>query len=63
MNRRCYEYSQNSICLNSFDNVFIHKEVRCTKKANIKEGLQCSNKKLSLPGCTIRYIFEDLVIK
>ena len=44
MNKRCYEYSQNSICLNSFDYVFIHKEVRCTKKANIKEGLQCSNK-------------------
>ena len=62
MNRGCYEYSQSSIFLNIFDYIFIHKEVRCTDKAEIKEGLQYSNKKLSLPGYTVRYTFEDLVI-
>ena len=29
---------------------FVHKEVRCTKKTEIKDGLQYTNKKLSLQG-------------
>ena len=32
MNDLCYEYFQDGIFLNSFDCVFVHKEVRCTKK-------------------------------
>ena len=36
--------------LNSFHCAFAHKEVRCTKKTEIKDGLQYTNKKLSLLG-------------
>ena len=50
MNDICYEYSQEGVYLNSFDCVFVHKEVRCTNKTEIKDGLQYTNKKLSLPG-------------
>ena len=32
MNDLCYEYSQDGVCLNSFDYVFVQKEVRCTSK-------------------------------
>ena len=46
----CYEYSQNSVCLNSFDSDFVHKEASCTNKTEIKDGLHYRNKKLSLPG-------------
>ena len=42
--------------------VFVHKEVRCTNKIEIKDGLQYINKKLSLPGDIIIYTPEDLVI-
>ena len=42
--------------------VFVHKEVRCTNKSEIKDGLQYINKKLSLPGDIITYTPEDLVI-
>ena len=37
-------------CLNSFLCAFPHKEVRCTNKTEIKDGLQYTNKKLSLLG-------------
>ena len=47
MNDLCYE---DGVCLNSFHCVFVHKEVSCTKKTEIKDGLQYANKKLSLLG-------------
>ena len=62
MNGLCYEYSQNGVCLKSFDFVFVHKEVRCTSKTEIKDGLQYTHKTLSLPGDMIIYTTEDLVI-
>ena len=62
MNDLCYEYSQNGVCLNSFDCVFVHKEVRCTNKTEINDGLQYANKKLSLPSDIIIYTPGDLVI-
>ena len=37
-------------CWNSFHCAFVHKEVRCTNKTEIKDGLQYTNKKLSLLG-------------
>ena len=52
----------NGVCLNSFDFVFVHKEVRCTNKTEIKDGLHYRNKKLSLPGDIIIYTAEDLVM-
>ena len=58
----CYEYSQNGVCLNSFDCVFVHKEVRCTSKTEIKDGLHYRNKKLSLPGDIIVFTIEDLAM-
>ena len=39
MNDLCYEYSQDGVRLNSFDCVFVHREVRCTNKNEIKDGL------------------------
>ena len=45
MNVICYEYSQDGVCLNSLDCVFVHKEVRCTNETEIKDGLQYANKK------------------
>ena len=57
MNGLCYEYSQDGVCLNSFDCVFVHKEVRCINKTEIKDGLQYTNK--SLPGDIITYTPED----
>ena len=62
MNDLYYEYSQDGVCLNSFNGVFVHKEVWCTNKTEIKDGLQYTNKKLSLPGDIIVYTPEDLVI-
>ena len=50
MNDLCYEYSEDGVCLNSFDCDFVDKEIRCTFKTEIKDGLQYTNKKLSLPG-------------
>ena len=50
----CHEWSLISrwclFCLNSFHCAFVHKEVRCTNKTEIKDGLQYTNKKLSLLG-------------
>ena len=53
MNDLCYE---DGVCLNGFHCVFVHKEVRCTNKTEIKDGLQYTNKKLSLLGDIIIYI-------
>ena len=39
MNDLCYKYSQDGVCLNSFDCVFVHKEVRCANKTKTKDGL------------------------
>ena len=50
MNDLCYEYFQNGACLYSFDCLFVHKDVRCTGKTEIKDWLQYTNKKLSLLG-------------
>ena len=50
MNDLCYEYFQNGACLYSFDCLFVHKDVRCTNKTEIKDWLQYTDKKLSLPG-------------
>ena len=55
INDLCYEYSQGGVCLNSFDCLFVHKDVRCTNKTEIKDWLQYTNKKLSLPGDIIIY--------
>ena len=52
----------NGVCLNSFDFVFVHKEVRCTNKTEIKDGLHYRNKRLSLSGHIIIYTAEDLVM-
>ena len=49
INDLCYEFSQDGVCLSSFDCVFVLKEVRYTNKTDIKGGLQYTNKKLSLP--------------
>ena len=62
MNDLRYEYSQDGVCLKSFDRVFVHKEVSCTSKTEIKDGLQYTSKKLSLPGDIIIYTPEDLVM-
>ena len=58
---RC-EYSQDGVCLKSFDRVFVYKEVRCTSKTEIKDGLEFTNKKLSLPGDIIIHTPEDFVM-
>ena len=42
--------------------VLVYKEVRCTNKTEIKDGLQYTNKKLSPPSDIIIYTPEDLVI-
>ena len=62
MNDLCYEHSQDGVLLNSFGCVFVHKEVRCSSKIEIKVGLQYANEKLSLSGNIITYTPEDLVI-
>ena len=53
----CYEYSQSGVCLYSFDCVFVHKEIRCTNKTEIKDWLLYKNKKLLLPGDIVIYIW------
>ena len=58
MNDLCYKYSQDSVFLNSFDCVFVHKEVRCSSKIEIKVGLQYTNEKLSLSGNIIEFNLE-----
>ena len=55
----CYECSQYGVCLNSFDCVFVHKEIRCANKTKIKDRLQHTNKKISLPGDKIIYALEE----
>ena len=62
MNDLCYEYSQDGVFFNSFGCVFVHQEVRCLSKIEIKVGLQYTNKKLSPPGNIIIYTPEDLRI-
>ena len=62
MNDLCYEWPQDDVSLNSFDCVFVHKEVRCANKTEIIDGLQYANKKPSLPGDMIIYTPEDLVM-
>ena len=47
MNDLCCE---DGVSLDSFHCVFVHKEVRCTNKTEKKDGLQYTNKKLSLLG-------------
>ena len=59
MNDLCYECSQDGVCLNSFDCVFVHNEVRCKSKTETKDGLQYANKKLSLPGDISIYAPEE----
>ena len=61
MNDLCYEYSQDSVFLNSFDCVFAYKEVRCTNKTEINDRLHYKNEKLSAPGDIIIYTPEGLV--
>ena len=65
MNDLCrYEYSQDDVCLNSFDCVFVHKEIRCANKTKIKDRLKYTNKKLSLPGDKVIHAPEkDLEMK
>ena len=53
----CYEYSRGGVCLYSFDCVFVHKEIRCTSKTEIKDWLQYKKKKLLLPGDIVIYIW------
>ena len=38
---------------------FFHKEIRCTNKTEIIDGLHYSNKKLSIPGDIIIYAPEE----
>ena len=45
MNDLSYEYSEDGVCLNNFDCVFVHKEARCTNKTEIKNRLHYRNKK------------------
>ena len=40
MNDLYYEYSQDGVCLNSFDCAFVYKKVRCTNKTEIKTNIQ-----------------------
>ena len=63
MNDLCYEYSEDGVCLNSFDCDFVDKEIRCTFKTEIKDGLQYTNKKLSLPGLwdILQRFLEDVL--
>ena len=47
MNDLCYKQSKDAVGLNSFDCVFVHKEVRCANKTGFKGGLQYANEKPS----------------
>ena len=62
MSDLCYECPQDGVVLNSFDCVFVHKEVICRNKTETKDGLHYTNEKLSLPGDIIIYTPEDLVM-
>ena len=55
MDDLCYEYFQDGACLYNFNCLFVHKDVRCTKKTEIKDWFQYINKKLSIPGDIIIY--------
>ena len=59
MNDAYYECFQDGACLKSFDCVFVHKEIRCTNKTEIKDGLQYTKKELSLPVDIIIYTPEE----
>ena len=58
MNDLCY--AQDSVCLNSFNCVFVHKEVSCTNKTEKKTNYNKQTKKLSLPGDITVYTPKDL---
>ena len=58
MNDLCYEYSQDGVFLNSVGWDFVHKEVRCSSKIEIKVGLQYTNEKLWLSGNIIECNLE-----
>ena len=58
MNDLCYEHSQDGVFLNSVGWVFVHKEVRCSSKIEIKVGLQYTNEKLWLSGNIIECNLE-----
>ena len=44
-NNICYDYFQDSVCLNNLNCVFVHKEFRYTNKTEIKNGLQSTKNK------------------
>ena len=48
--------------MDSFDCVFVQKEVRCANKTGFKDGLQYANKKPPLSGDMIIYTPEDLLM-
>ena len=68
MSDLCYKCSGNDVCLNSFHCAFVHKEVRCTNKIEIKDGFRYTNKKLpgdinhTRPGDIIINTPEDLLM-
>ena len=53
MDDLCYEYFKDGACLYNFNCLFVHKDVRFTKKTEIKNWFQYINKKLPLPGYII----------
>ena len=53
MNDLCYKCSQDGLCLNSLNCVFVHKEVRCTTK--LKQKTNCN----ILQGDKIIYATEE----
>ena len=57
MNDLYYKYSQDGVCLNSFDYVFVHKEIRCTNKTEIKDGFQYTNIK-TITTSRYNYIYS-----
>ena len=57
-----FAMSKDVVRLNSFDCAFVHKEVRCTNKTEIEDGLQYTHKTVSLPSDIIIHTPEDLVI-
>ena len=63
-------FAMDGICLNRFDCTFVHEEVKYTNKTGTKDGLQYTNKKLSLSSniviswdFMIIYRPQDLVMK
>ena len=48
--------------MNNFDCAFVDREVKCTNKTEMKDGLQYTNKIPLLLGDIIIYAPEDLVM-